>query len=121
MRRHILFATLSTLKNRVQHYKALAKAIFVHLKAAAGYEWNPKMMIKSHTTLLRPTSAVLKAEEDYGLSKVGISLMLYTLTLNCQFLFSSYVISLTHCFIPRAGMSQSVNFWLLTMQPRFNS
>jgi hypothetical protein len=72
-----LFTSVPVLKDRAQHCRAIAKMIIFRIKAAAGYEWNPNKRIKSHTTLLRPTSAALKAEEDYGLSKVGISLMLY--------------------------------------------
>jgi hypothetical protein len=71
------FTTLPGLKDRAQYYKAVAKAILVHFKAGAGYEWNSNKRIKSHTTLLRPTSALFKAEEDYGLSEVGISLTIY--------------------------------------------
>jgi hypothetical protein len=72
-----LLAALPMLKDRAQHYKAVFASILVRLKAAASYEWNPKKIIKSHTTLLRPSSAALETEEDYGLSKVGISLKLY--------------------------------------------
>jgi hypothetical protein len=73
-----LFDALPMLKYRAQYYKAVFASILVRLKAAVGYEWNPKKMIKSCTTLLRPSSAVLKAEEDYGLSKVEISHVLYS-------------------------------------------
>jgi hypothetical protein len=73
-----LFDALPTLKDRAQYYKAIFASILVHLKAVAGYEWNPSKRIKSHTTLLRPTSAALKAEEYYGLSEVEISLVLYS-------------------------------------------
>jgi hypothetical protein len=73
-----LFDALPMLKDRAQYYKAIFASILVRLKAAAGYEWDSKKMIRSHTTLLRPTSAALKAEEDYGLSKVEISLVLYS-------------------------------------------
>ncbi|XP_033611228.1 uncharacterized protein LOC117283061 [Cryptotermes secundus] len=65
-----LFAALPMLKDRAQHYKAVFASILVRLKAAAVYEWNHSKRIKSHTILLRPTSAVLKAKEDYGLSKL---------------------------------------------------
>jgi hypothetical protein len=73
-----LFTSLPALKDRAQHYRAVAKKIKLRLETVAGYEWNSSKRIKSHTTLLRPTSAALKAEEDYGLSKVEISLMLYS-------------------------------------------
>jgi hypothetical protein len=72
------FTSLPALKDRAQHYRAIAKMIKFRLRTAAGYEWNPNKRIKSHITLLRPTSSALEAEEDYGLSKVGISLMLYS-------------------------------------------
>lgn len=65
-----VFTSLPVLKDRAQHYIAVAKMIMYRLKAAAVYEWNPSKRIKSHTILLRPTSAVLEAEEDYGLSKL---------------------------------------------------
>jgi hypothetical protein len=73
-----LLATLPILKGKTEYYKAVGKAIFVRLTAGAGYEWNANKRIKSHTTLLKPTSPALKTEEDYGLSKVGISLTLYS-------------------------------------------
>jgi hypothetical protein len=66
------------LKDRAQHYIAIAKMIKFRLKDAIGYEWNHNKRIKSPTILLRPTSAALEAEEDYGLSKVRISLLLYS-------------------------------------------
>jgi hypothetical protein len=72
-----LFSALPMLKDRAHYYKAIFASILVRLKAAASYEWNPKKMTKSHTILLRPSSSALEAEEDYGLSKVGISLKLY--------------------------------------------
>jgi hypothetical protein len=73
-----LFTSLLVLQDRTQHYRAIAKMIKFRLETAAGYEWNPNNRIKSHTTLLRPTSSALQAEEDYGLSKVAVSLMIYT-------------------------------------------
>jgi hypothetical protein len=73
-----LLDTLPMLKDKTEYYKAVGKAIFLRLKAAACYEWNHNKRIKSHTTLLRSTSPPLKAEENYGLSKVGISLACYS-------------------------------------------
>jgi hypothetical protein len=42
------------------------------LKAVSSYEWNCKNSIKSHTVLLRTKGVRLKADEDYGLSKVSV-------------------------------------------------
>ncbi|XP_033606886.1 uncharacterized protein LOC111863284, partial [Cryptotermes secundus] len=64
-----LLASLPMLKEKTEYYKAVGKAVFVRLKAVAGYEWNHNKRIKSPTILLRSTSEVLRAEEDYGLSK----------------------------------------------------
>jgi hypothetical protein len=72
-----LFAALPMLEERAQHYKAIFALILVRLKAGKGYQWNHNKRIKSRTALLRPASAVPKADEDYGLSKVGIYLMLH--------------------------------------------
>jgi hypothetical protein len=70
-----LLAALPKLENKTEYFKAVCKAIFLRLKAAAAYEWNTNKRIKSHTTLLKPISPAFKIEEDYGLSKVGISLL----------------------------------------------
>jgi hypothetical protein len=78
-----LLATLPKLENKTEYYKAVCKAIFLRLKAAAAYEWNTNKRIKSHTTLLKPISPAFKIEEDYGLSKVGISLFLYVCMYVC--------------------------------------
>jgi hypothetical protein len=38
---------------------------FIHFKASAYYEWNPKKRIKFHPNLFyMPTSAELESEED---------------------------------------------------------
>jgi hypothetical protein len=71
-------STLPVSEDKAQHYKALGVSIFVDLKAIASYEWNSKKTVKCQTTLLRPSAAALKAQEDYGLSEVGISFMLYS-------------------------------------------
>jgi hypothetical protein len=73
-----LVASLPLMQDNAQHYRHSTKMIMVHCKALAGYEWNHNKNMKSHTTLLRPTTAPLKAEEDYGLSKVGISFMVFS-------------------------------------------
>jgi hypothetical protein len=64
---------LPKLTGDAQHYRAVGVSILARIKAIMGYEWNPTKMIKSHTTLLKSNIAVLKAEEDYGLSKVSMS------------------------------------------------
>jgi hypothetical protein len=66
------------LRNSAQHYKAVCVSVLDRIKAISRYEWDPKKTVKSQTTLLRPVAAALKAEEDYRLSKVSISLMLYS-------------------------------------------
>lgn len=59
-----------------QHYKILLTSILARMKAIEGYEWDTTKTLKSPITLLKSSATVLKAEEDYGLSKVSIS---YTL------------------------------------------
>jgi hypothetical protein len=73
-----LLASLPVMQDNAQHYRDTTKMIMVRCKATAGYEWNHNKRIKSHTVLLRPASAPLKAEEDYGLSKVGIPFMVFS-------------------------------------------
>jgi hypothetical protein len=68
-------STFPVLKNNAQHYRDVCISILDRLKAISCYEWNPKKTVKSRTTLLRPNEISVKAEEDYGLSKVRISLM----------------------------------------------
>jgi hypothetical protein len=75
-----LLASLPALKDKAQHCRAIAKMIKSRFKAIAGYEWNHNKRLKSQTTLLRPTSSALETERDYGLSKVGISLMIYSVS-----------------------------------------
>ncbi|PNF18738.1 hypothetical protein B7P43_G05011 [Cryptotermes secundus] len=53
-----------------QHYKTAIASIFARMKNTLGYEWNPKKRVKSQTTLLKARASALKAEEDYGLSKI---------------------------------------------------
>jgi len=71
-----LITTLPVFRNSAQHLKAIGVSILVRLKATSCYEWNPKNTVKCQTTLLRPSAAALKAQEDYGLSKV--SMLFYT-------------------------------------------
>jgi hypothetical protein len=54
-------------------YRTVIASIFARLRNLARYEWNPTKTLKSPTILLKPSAPVLKAEEDYGLSKVSIS------------------------------------------------
>jgi hypothetical protein len=56
-----------------EYYRTVSASIFARVRNLARYEWNPTKTLKSPTTLLKPSAAVLKAEEDYGLSKVSIS------------------------------------------------
>jgi hypothetical protein len=65
------FSSLPALENNTQHYKGIIISIVSRLRAISGYEWDSKKTVKSHTTLLRLGTNMLKTEEDYGLSKVG--------------------------------------------------
>jgi hypothetical protein len=56
-----------------EYLKTVSASIFGRAKSLPVYEWNPTKTIRSHTTLLKAGAAILKAEEDYGLSKVSIS------------------------------------------------
>jgi hypothetical protein len=56
----------------IQHLKAVGSAGYIRLKAISNYKWDHMKTIKSHITLLRPTTMALKTEEDYGLSKVRV-------------------------------------------------
>jgi hypothetical protein len=56
-----------------EYYKTVCTSTFARIKNIPGYKWNSMKTIKSHTTLLKASAAVLNVEEDYGLSKVSIS------------------------------------------------
>jgi hypothetical protein len=56
-----------------QYYRSVSASIFACIVNLVHYEWNPTETLKSATTFLKPSAAVLKAEEDYGLSEVNIS------------------------------------------------
>ena len=64
--------TSPVLRKNAEHYKAFGVSMMARLKAISSYKWNHKNNIKSHTILLRPNGVNLKADEDYGLSKVGM-------------------------------------------------
>jgi hypothetical protein len=72
-----LLTLLPEMQDRTEHCRATVKMIMLRFKAIVGYEWNHSERIKSHTILLRPVSAEFEEEEeDYGLSKVRIFLLL---------------------------------------------
>jgi hypothetical protein len=73
-----LLASLPVMQDNPQHYRDTTEMIMFRFKAIEGYKWSHNKRIKCHTTLLRPTSAALKAEQDYGLSKVGIPFMSFS-------------------------------------------
>jgi hypothetical protein len=64
------------LRSNAQHYKAVCVSVLDRIKAISGYKWDPKKTVKSQTTFLRPVAMAIKAEEDYGLSKVSIPFLL---------------------------------------------
>jgi hypothetical protein len=70
-------STLPALRNSAQHYKAVCASVLDRIKAISDYDWNHKKTVKSQTTLLRPVAMAIKAQTDYGLSKVCISLIFH--------------------------------------------
>jgi hypothetical protein len=67
-----LVNTSPVLRKSAEHFNRFGVSLMTRLKAVSSYEWNCKNSIKSHTVLLRTKGVCLKADEDYGLSKVSV-------------------------------------------------
>jgi hypothetical protein len=64
--------TSPVLRKHADYYKALGASMVARVKAISSYKWNHKNNVKARTILVRCDVVPIKADDDYGLSKVGM-------------------------------------------------
>lgn len=58
-----------------RYQKQIMNAIYYRVSAVLNYEGLPEKCLNSQVTLIRPSEISMASEEDYGLSKVNVSIM----------------------------------------------